>query len=53
MQENTKRNKDLVNDKKHGMTYRELEKKYGIAQNTITRIIYRYRIKEQLKNINK
>jgi|WetSurMetagenome_2_1015567.scaffolds.fasta_scaffold01987_7 Mor family transcriptional regulator len=49
MQEDTKRNEQLVKDKKRGMTYRELERKYNISQNTITRIVYRYRIKEQLK----
>lgn len=51
MQENTQRNLELIKDKESGMTYRELEKKYNISQNTITRIVYRYRIKKQLQKI--
>ena len=58
MQEDIKRNLAIVKDKETGnngkpMTYRELEAKYGISQSTITRIIYRYRIKEKLAKLEK
>lgn len=58
MQELIERNMKIVKDKETGnngkpMTYRELEEKYGISQSTITRIVYRYRIKKQLSKIKK
>jgi Mor family transcriptional regulator len=49
MQEKTDRNLALLKDKEKGMTYRELEKKYGISQNTITRIVSRYHIKQVIE----
>ena len=56
MQELSDRNLQIVKDKDTGnggkpMTYRELEKKYGISQSTITRIVYRYRVKKQLSKL--
>ena len=46
MQEKIERNLALIKDKKSGMTYRDLERKYNISQNTITRIVSRYHTKE-------
>jgi len=53
MQENTIRNRELYQDKKEGMTYMQLYKKYGIAVNTIYRIVSRYATKERLGELPK
>ena len=49
MQEKTERNLALIADKEKGMTYRDLEQKYGISRNTIIRIVYRYRTKKMIE----
>lgn len=43
--ENTERNQQLVKDKET-MTYKEMEEKYGISRNTISKIIYKLRLRK-------
>jgi Mor family transcriptional regulator len=49
MQEKIDRNTELVKDKNNGMTYKELMEKYKISINAITRILYRFKIREELQ----
>lgn len=43
--ENIDRNQQLVKDKEI-MTYKEMEDKYGISRNTISKIIYKLRLRK-------
>jgi Mor family transcriptional regulator len=49
MLEKTERNEKIFYDKEEkGLTYRVLEKKYGICRDTIQKIIYRWRKNQQI-----
>jgi len=45
MQEKTDRNAQIIEDKENGATYKELEAKYNISRNTMSRIVARYKLK--------
>lgn len=46
--ENIDRNQQLLTDKET-MTYKEMEEKYGISRNTISKIIYKLRLRKLIK----
>ncbi len=52
MQENKDRNTELYEKKKQGITYRELSLEYGLAIETIRRIVDRVKIKKILEKHN-